>query len=78
VVCLLCTHDTKGATCFLEYGAKMDGLGEVSNLLGGKSPMQFASFIFMSGWRALHHATVPIGDALCICMRKYMSDLAHP
>jgi hypothetical protein len=58
--------------CFPEYGAKMDGLRGVSNLLGDKAPMQFASSIFMSDWRSLHHTTVATGDAFCICMSKYM------
>jgi hypothetical protein len=49
MLCLLRTHDTKRPMCFPEYSAKMDGLSGVSNLLGDKAPMQFASSIFMSG-----------------------------
>jgi hypothetical protein len=50
----------------------------VSNLPGYKTPMQFASSIFMSDWRALHHATVVTGDAFYICMSKYMPGRAQP
>jgi hypothetical protein len=47
---------------------KMHRREGVSILLGGRAPMQFASSIYMSGWRIMHAATVTLEYAFYICM----------
>jgi hypothetical protein len=78
VLVLTRTHDAKGATCFSEYDRKMDGLGGLCNLLGGRALTQFACRVCRSGWRHLQRATVPPRDAFCICMPECMVNWAQP